>query len=103
MESAPLTSLSKGAVYFLNWLLQYIKRMSQVCKGPTRPTPTIYKFQDNKISQKVLAKEKHVLEQDTLSYSLRQSNIEKNICPFLLESLRPLSPPWGIWSFYQPA
>ena len=42
--------------------------MSQVCKGPTRPTPTIYEFQDNKISQKVLAKEKHVLKQDTLLY-----------------------------------
>ena len=38
----PLVSLSKGAVYFLNWLLQYIKRMSQGCKDLTRTTPTIY-------------------------------------------------------------
>ena len=56
--------------------------MSQVCKGPTRPTPTIYEFQDNKISQKVLAKEKHVLEQDTLLYRLRQSNEGKKFILF---------------------
>ena len=56
MESAPLTSLRKGAIHFLNWLLQKIKRMSQDCEGLTRPTPTIYKFQENKISQKVLVK-----------------------------------------------
>ena len=39
---------------------------------------------ENKMSQKVLVKEKHILEQDTLFYWLRQGNIEKNVCPFFL-------------------
>ena len=50
----------------------------------------------NKISQKVIVKETHVLEQDTLLYWLRQSNVkkEKENCPFLLlENSRLLSPP----------
>ena len=34
---------------------------------------------------------------------LRQSNVEKNVCPFLLlESPRPISPPWGPQTSYQP-
>ena len=37
-----LASLSKGARFFLNWLLQYIERMSQGCKDLTRPTATVY-------------------------------------------------------------
>ena len=79
MKSAPLVSLIKALYAF------------------TRPTPTTK--QDNKISQKVLVKEKHVLEQDTLLYWLRQSNVEnqpnkQNLCPFLfLQNPRPLSHP----------
>ena len=42
MESAPLTSVSKEVIHFFNWLLQEIKRMSQVCENFTRPTPAIY-------------------------------------------------------------
>ena len=34
---------------------------------------------------------------------LRQSNVEKKVCPlFLLESPIPLSLPWGPWTSYQP-
>ena len=52
---------------------------------------------------KTLKKEKHVLKQDTLLYRLRQSNIGKKVCPFLLlENPRPLSPPQGPQTSYQP-
>ena len=34
---------------------------------------------------------------------LKQRNVEKKACPFLvLEGPRPLSPPWGPWTPYQP-
>ena len=46
----PLTSLIEAFTYFF-----------------TRPTPTCTSY-DNKISQKVHVKEKHVLEKDTLLY-----------------------------------
>ena len=47
------------------------------------------------MSQKVLVKERHILEQDTLLYWPRQGNVEKNVCLFfLLECLGPFSPPW---------
>ena len=50
----PLTSLCKGAIHLIT------------VKGLARHTlKTIHL---NKISQKVLVKEKHVLEQDTLLY-----------------------------------
>ena len=53
-ESALLPILCKGAIYLIT------------VKGLTRHTlKTIHL---NKISQKVLVKEKHVLEQDTLLY-----------------------------------
>ena len=56
--------------------------------------------QHNKISQKVLVKEKHVLEQDTLLHWLIQSSIEKKkCCPFLLlesPGLGPLPPSQGL-------
>ena len=37
-----LASLSRGAVYVFSWLFQLSKRMSQGCKGLSRPTPVIY-------------------------------------------------------------
>ena len=61
-------------------------------------------------------KGKHTLEQDEFCcviissglqenslMGLRQSNVEKNVCLFLLlVSPRPLSPPWGCQTSYQP-
>ena len=53
-------------------------------------------FEDDRISQKVLKKEKHVLEQATLLYWLPQSDVGKKSLSFLLESPRPLSSSWGL-------
>ena len=41
-----------------------------------------FTFENNRISQKILKKEKHVLKQDTLLCWLRQSNIEKKPLSF---------------------
>ena len=52
---------------------------------------------------KTLKKEKHVLKQDTLLYWLKTKQYKKKVCPFLfLEILRPLSPPQGTQTSYQP-
>ena len=115
MESAHLASLRKGVIYFFSWLLQWIKRISQGCKGLTRPTPIIciWRWQNlSKGSQEgeichqagyivVVSTEfkgKLILEQDELiCCAIISSGFkETNICPFLLlEDSRPLFPLWG--------
>ena len=80
MKSAPLVSLIKALYAF------------------TRPTPTTE--QDNKISQKVLVKEKHVLNTRYIvilpkTKQCRKPANQTNLCPFLfLENPRPLSLSW---------
>ena len=118
MESAHLASLRKGVIYFFSWLLQWIKRISQGCKGLTRPTPIIciWRWQNlSKGSQEgeichqagyivIVSTEfkgKHILEQDELiCCAIISSGFkETNICPFLLlEDSRPLFPLWGPWN-----
>ena len=39
-----------------------------------------------------------MIQQDTLLYKLRQRKIEKNVCPFFLESPRPFFPSLGLWT-----